>query len=437
MKDEDIEWDWAEKPERRKELIELYDKMITPCDYPLNMAITGLVTNAYLYTGEEKYKKWVEDYVSAWMDRIEENNGIIPDNVGRTGKIGEYRDGLWWGGVYGWTSRYSVHIITTGMITGMQCALLVSGDSRYIDLLRSQVDMLLENSKTVKGQLLIPYKYGLRGWWDYRPLSSHLPAYIWHASMEPDDWKNIGRLVEGTKYHALPGEDVGDQRPSPNSEMWLPDFNSTVDVTKFHERLDRNGDELPHVLYLGGENPGWADDIMDEEYRNVSTRLERLLDDSWESNWKSQTVLQQNPVLINGLVQMTMGAPSPGFNGGLLRARVRYFDSDCARPGLPPDVAALVEKIEAGRTVVQLVNTSAFDTRKLIIQAGAFGEHEFTTVTYQEQSTDSGGEKILTGKTVPVNNRYFAVELPPATSIKLDIGTRRFVNKPSYAFPWH
>ena len=42
-----------------------------------------------------------------------------------------------------------------------------------------------------------------------------------------------------------------------------------------------------------------------------------------------------------------------------------------------------------------------------------------------------------TERVVPVDSKYFAVELPPSTAIRLDIGMRRFVNRPSYAFPWH
>ena len=112
---------------------------------------------------------------------------------------------------------------------------------------------------------------------------------------------------------------------------------------------------------------------------------------------------------------------------------MRYFDIDRVRPGLPEDVAALVEGLEADRTVVHLVNLSAIHTRKLIVQAGAFGEHAFNDVKYTVQLDDN----VLKEITAPVNNKYFAVELPPGTSVKLDIGTRRFVNKPSYAFPWH
>ena len=53
-----------------------------------------------------------------------------------------------------------------------------------------------------------------------------------------------------------------------------------------------------------------------------------------------------NPVVTKGLTQVTMGSPQPVYNGGLLRAQVRYFDPGDARAGLPGDVAALVDKLE-------------------------------------------------------------------------------------------
>ncbi|HUG80210.1 MAG TPA: hypothetical protein VML01_01000 [Bryobacterales bacterium] len=36
-----------------------------------------------------------------------------------------------------------------------------------------------------------------------------------------------------------------------------------------------------------------------------------------------------------------------------------------------------------------------------------------------------------------VNRKFFEVELPPGTGQTLEIETKRFANKPSYAFPWH
>ena len=44
------------------------------------------------------------------------------------------------------------------------------------------------------------------------------------------------------------------------------------------------------------------------------------------------------------------------YNGGLLMARLRYFDPQRRRPGLPSDVAALVESLADERAVLHLVN---------------------------------------------------------------------------------
>jgi hypothetical protein len=131
-----------------------------------------------------------------------------------------------------------------------------------------------------------------------------------------------------------------------------------------------------------------------------------------------------------------MGAPQTIYNGGLLRAMVRYFDMERVRSGLPENVAALVESIEANCIVVNLVNLDALNTHKLIVQAGAFGEHEFTEVTFRGQPEKDDKKATLNNQRLSINKKYFAVELLPATSIQLNIGIRRFVNKPSYAFPW-
>jgi hypothetical protein len=112
-------------------------------------------------------------------------------------------------------------------------------------------------------------------------------------------------------------------------------------------------------------------------------------------------------------------------------ARVMYFDFKRKRPGLPKDVAALVEKLEAERTVLQLVNLSPIEDKEVIVQAGAFGEHQFTQVKYQTRTDGQVEEKIT-----EVNNKCFHVHLAPGAQITLDIGTKRFLNNPAYALPW-
>jgi hypothetical protein len=140
--------------------------------------------------------------------------------------------------------------------------------------------------------------------------------------------------------------------------------------------------------------------------------------------------MPQQVVLTKGLTQVTTGAPQATYNGGLMRATVRYYDQDRGRPGLPPDTAALVDELRPNGAGIQLVNTNRNETRRVIVQAGAFGEHDFTELRYQQNGQD--------GDTVQkVHGKSFAVTLPPSTSIRIDAGMNRFVNKPGYAFPWH
>src|SRR5712671_1812729 len=54
----------------------------------LNLVATTLPLDAYLTTGESKYKKWIVDYMDAWLDRMKRNNGVIPSFVDIDGKIG-------------------------------------------------------------------------------------------------------------------------------------------------------------------------------------------------------------------------------------------------------------------------------------------------------------------------------------------------------------
>ena len=119
-----------------------------------------------------------------------------------------------------------------------------------------------------------------------------------------------------------------------------------------------------------------------------------------------------------GLTQVTTGAPQTVYNGGLLRSTVRHFDLDGRRPGLPPEVACLVEGLSAESVDLRLVNTGR-ERRRVLVQAGAFGEHEFTAVEAEGESRQVGG-------------RHLAVELAPEAEILLRAGLRRFARTPSY-----
>jgi hypothetical protein len=441
---EDLELNWYEDPKRRTEIVELFEKMVLQSDTPNSLGATALVTNAYLYTGDEKYKRWVLEYTEAWLDRMRRNNGIMPDNVGPTGKIGEHRNGVWWGGQYGWNHYQGYNIMFHSLTIAAECALLLTGDFGYLELLRSQIQLMLENSVTREdGQLIMPTRYGPEGWCYDPPVGPSnddiLPkrgvytgpipwrmqelAHLYHASMSTEDYELITRIRDGEVERDW--NEIGDRGGEKNG----------------------GETEFARFQYYDGLNPDWPEKILSAEYRWAMEAFDKIrLDDRTVEEIVTTNFFPPNPVFTKGLTQVTMGAPQSVYNGGLLRATVRYYDRDNARPGLPKDVAALVDKLGSDAVGIQLVNLSNTETRNAIVQAGAFGEHQFTGLKYRSMNQEElrqnpylwlRSEREYAEKETSVNGKYFAVELPPSTSVRLEVGMRRFVNNPSYAFPWH
>jgi hypothetical protein len=148
-----------------------------------------------------------------------------------------------------------------------------------------------------------------------------------------------------------------------------------------------------------------------------------------------------NPAVTDALIQLTLGGLPTGRQGYPLHARLRYFDPARRRAGLPEDVAALVERMTEDSVTVTLVNLSPVHERTVIVQGGAYAEHQLTTVR-SETSASSGsngssgsGGNGGNGETT-VDAPYFAVRLAPGAGERLTIGQRRFDNQPTMAFPW-
>ena len=183
-------------------------------------------------------------------------------------------------------------------------------------------------------------------------------ARVYHASMEARDYELITRLRAGERESDWNNVEVAGDRSSGNLEA------------RFN--------------YYDGVNPDWPEKRLQAEYQYVLAMYEYMRHDSRDT---AQIIAENrwppNPVVTKGLTQVTMGSPQPIYNGGLLRATVRYFDLDQTRPGLPKDVSALVDKLGSDRVGIHLVNLSRTENRNVIVQAGAFGEHQFTQVKFQ------------------------------------------------------
>jgi hypothetical protein len=109
----------------------------------------------------------------------------------------------------------------------------------------------------------------------------------------------------------------------------------------------------------------------------------------------------------------------------VLHCRVRYFDPEARRPGLPDDVAALVEGLSADSCTLRLVNTNQVESREVIIQAGGYGEHQFTTVRLDDATSD-----------VRVDQDRLSVRLVPGAGCTLVLGMQRYVNPPTMKVSW-
>lgn len=414
-------------------------------DAPANLAITSMITNAFLITGEEKYRDWVVEYTNAWMQRARANDGLLPDQIGRSGKVGEFVDGKWYGGRYGWTFPHGFLTMHFATIDAGANAYLLTRDSSYLDLPRGQMERILELGEMrdprqehmsvganwmnqinslAEGEktFLVPYRYGDAGWFDWQPMTSLYAVYQWYLSMDDRDWQSVVKLREAEVF----------------------DWNV---VFPFRDKHD-SGHESPWVQFLAGENPDYPERILHTSHQQLCRRLAQLHVDPHVGtphhihHWQ-----WGNPVTSEALIQLTMGAPQPIYNGGLLHVRLRYYDLKRKRPGLPEDVAALVQTLESHRTVVRLVNLSPTEGRELLLQGGAFGEHRFTSAAFQGRTSEWPGDLggyagtytapplVTEERRVNLSDGRCRVTLPPASEVTLDLATERYVNEPSYTTP--
>jgi hypothetical protein len=352
-------------------------------DHPLNLLSTSLALNAYMLRKEDKYRRWLLEYVEAWRQRTSANGDIIPTNIGLDGTIGGACGGKWYGGVYGW--GFSVRVPQTGAIAhrnlhdrgfiGFMNAYLLTGDDRYLDGWRKQMDAINSHKKMIDGRVMYPTMHGDQGWYTYVP-----QRYT----------KNARELY----YLSMKAEDRARMAP------------------------DRWSD------YLEGKDARYAEDALRADLEHVRQRVAGMRADTTTPDTRlADDPLRFGPADVKSLLELGLGGIHLGRNAAVLHCRLRYFDPLQRRAGLPEDVAALVEKLTADDTVVTLVNISQLDARTVVVQAGGYGEHEFLTV-------QTGDRKV------PVKGVSFAVRLAPGAGSRLTLHMRRYVNRPTLAFPW-
>ncbi|TDO52486.1 hypothetical protein EV643_102325 [Kribbella sp. VKM Ac-2527] len=399
-------------------------------DVAVNLAATTLTANAWLYDHNDRFAAWTLEYLDAWQQRAAANGGLLPDNVGPSGEVGELHDGRWYGGNYGWNWPHGVYSVGSAACIAALNGVLLTGDSSRLDIARKLLDHLYERGtigavdetemsirdrwQAELGEdcatptLLIPNRHGDDGWSDYQPPQLGLPTWLWQASFESSDRERLRQLRERSGY---------DWRT-------VRDFRNKEDA----------GHEAPWLAYLAGDNPGYPEAMLGVALSQVQRRMDLMAVDTTDPaemnihHWQ-----RHNPVATEALLQLTTGTPQLLYNGGLLPLRVLYLDPERGRPGLPADVAALVDTVESDRTGLQLVNLSATQTRRVIVQAGSFGTDRIDEAVVTTAKGDyPGPSPAYTSppptpgtETIVVGGNRLEVTMPPGRTIRLELELTR------------
>jgi hypothetical protein len=357
----------------------------------LNLGATTLPTTAYMLTHDPKYKQWVLEYMDAWLDRMKQNHGIIPSFVDLDGKIGG-PDGKWWNNAYGWgfspvaTSRTANgqrqdrNRIQRALVGFIDALWLSRGDQKYVDAWRTMIDSVNSNATTVNGRKQYPTMYGANGWYGFKAQPWSVGAMeVWYWSQKPED---LARVAQNT---------------------W--------------------------VAYLQGQNPNYPTQELQREISTMQRHIQTFRADKTTPDTRlADNQLDNDPANgpVDGLLQLMMGVPTRtdgGRDGGLINARLRYFDPTQKRAGLPQDVGALVSGLSDASTTVTFVNLSQSEPRTFIVQGGAYAEHHIVSAT-------------LDGKTTAINSTSFTITLLPGAGGTFTLQMKRYADDPTELFPW-
>ncbi len=352
-------------------------------DHPQNLSATTLAANAFLLTGDAKYQRWLLEYADAWLERTKQNQGIIPSNIGLDGAIGGAAGGKWYGGVYGW--GFSVKVPQTGAIAhrisvdrgliGFGNAYLLTGDRRYVDVWTRMIDLINAQKKVEHGKTTYPRMFGDDGWYDFRrtPYSAGaLECYFWTCA----------------------------------------------------EQDKSRVSHSPWLRFLDGKDPDFPLRELKKDFATIRNKVAGMRRDPTTPDTRlADDPTRFNPATVGTLRQLMLAGLDPGRGGSLLHCRLRYFDPVRRRAGIPEETAALIDTMTDQQVGVTLVNLNQSHSRSVIVQLGAYGEHQCQTVQ-------------IDGKTRTIENSWFQVQLEPGCGARLVIQNKRYSNTPTLAFPW-
>src|SRR5206468_8161263 len=135
------------------------------------------------------------------------------------------------------------------------------------------------------------------------------------------------------------------------------------------------------VRYLDGQDDGYPEAALEADLETLRHKVELMRADTRSPDCSmSDDMNDMNPATTRALTQLMLGGLPTGRDVHVLHARVRYFDPARRRAGLPEHVGALVERMTEDDVMLRLVNLDAVDARTVIVQGGAYAEHQITSV---------------------------------------------------------
>ncbi|MHC4913945.1 MAG: hypothetical protein ACYTGB_00520 [Planctomycetota bacterium] len=359
----------------------------------VNTVYAGCVWLAHLTSGQEKYRRWVLDYCTAWNRAAAANKGVFPYHIDTpSGKLGPGGDGRWWAGSRhgdrGGTSsfdyaRYGMVTPTRGLRNlPVAAAFLDGGEEKHAAGLVSTVKALFANAKD--GLPVAAYDPEQGGWFRGKKWPHHIPVLL-------------------DKAFVL---------------TWDPDLRKLMDSYPVEKVrwLEQEFAEWCRFTYCGRGGLEVAEKAFDRAKRRAERRMEKAaaLKEPKKGDDLTEVTLERvcDFAYVDGAQwgghNARCGGPSPG--------PVGYFD-ERGRRGLPPGVAALVRNVDEGSVTLLVCNTGGRPVR-LLVTGGYYGQHMIGALSCAQVKARLNARRVL-------------LELPAKGLAEVKLGLTRCALKPT------
>ena len=262
-------------------ILEAMNQRMMRGDVPLNLTATSLVVNAYMYSGEPKYRTWIEEYVTRvdGADARQRRHPAGQRGIERPDRREHGRQ------VVGRVLRLALAARTVQPGRGHadrrhqrvpgQRRPAVPGTASLGPPTRRRA-----GSRRGRARRSFLTATARRGWYDYRPINPAHLVYLWYLSQDPQDRQRINTLTAAFRWtRSATDKGKGDWE---HAAAWLG--------------------------FVEGRNPDYPLQILRATYAASLQRLEVIRHDTSDPAERDVHHWQQrNPVILEGLVQLMLG----------------------------------------------------------------------------------------------------------------------------------